>query len=79
MRYYCISPSSGGTLASAEDIPSPDSVVNWLIEHQESLPVEDSDSESVSSDDYDSDTDSTSDALDDLDSSGEVCYSHVNF
>lgn len=68
----CVPCKTGGTLASAEDVPTPDSVVNWLIEHQDSLPADDSDSESVSSVDYDSDTDSTSDALDDLDSSGEV-------
>ena len=53
-------------------MPTAETVVNWLIEHIESLPADDSDSESVSSVDYDSDTDSTSDALDDLDSSGEV-------
>jgi hypothetical protein len=71
---YCVNIFlSGGSLASASDIPSPESVVNWLIEHVETLPAEDSDSDSVSSVDYDSDTDSTSDVFEDLDSSGEVC------
>ncbi|XP_060607151.1 E3 ubiquitin-protein ligase HERC2-like isoform X1 [Ruditapes philippinarum] len=69
--------SLGGSLASASDIPSPESVVNWLIEHVETLPAEDSDSDSVSSVDYDSDTDSTSDVFEDLDSSGELLLSVV--
>lgn len=68
--YLC----SGGSVSSASDVPSPESVVNWLIEHVETLPHEDSDSESVSSVDYDSDTDSTSDVFEDLDSSGEVGF-----
>lgn len=61
-------------MSSASDVPSPESVVNWLIEHVETLPHEDSDSESVSSVDYDTDTDSTSDVFEDLDSSGEVGF-----
>ena len=64
----------GGSLTPVADIPSPESVVNWLIEHQESLPADDTDSESVSSEDYDSEMDSTSDDFEDLDSSGEVKY-----
>ena len=48
-------------------------MVNWLIEHQESLPTDDTDTDSVSSDDYGSSSDSTSDDFDDLDTSGEVC------
>ncbi|XP_052796353.1 E3 ubiquitin-protein ligase HERC2-like isoform X2 [Mya arenaria] len=69
--------SLGGSVASAAEIPSPESVVNWLIEHQATLPVEESDSDSDSSVDYDTDTDSASDCFDDLDSSAEMLMSVV--
>ena len=66
---------SGGSLAPLplSDGPSPEAVVTWLLEHQGSIPMDDTDTESISSSvDFESDTESTSDEFDDLDSSGEV-------
>ena len=65
----------GGSLIPTSDIPSPEAVVTWLIEHQGSIPGDDTDTESISSMDFESDTDSTSDEFEDLDSSGEVSLS----
>lgn len=70
--------SLGGSVASASEIPSPESVVNWLIEHQEALPTDGTDSETSSLDDFDTDTDSTSDEIEELDMSGELQLSTTN-
>ena len=60
------------------DIPSPEAVVTWLIEHQGSIPRDDTDTESISSSvDFESDTESTSDEYEDLDSSGEVSKFYI--
>ena len=63
---------AGGSLNPVSDIPSPEAVVTWLIEHQGSIPGDDTDTESISSVDFETDSDSTSDEFEDLDSSGEV-------
>ena len=72
---------SGGSLAPLplSDGPSPEAVVTWLLEHQGSIPMDDTDTESISSSvDFESDTESTSDEFDDLDSSGEVSAGEVS-
>ncbi|XP_052278368.1 E3 ubiquitin-protein ligase HERC2-like [Dreissena polymorpha] len=64
-----------GHSGGATDMPAANTVVNWLLEHIESLPMDQSsDSQSDSSVDYDTDTDSTSE-FEELDTSGEMLMS----
>jgi hypothetical protein len=80
-----LSPSPvGGSLAPGADVPSAESLVGWLLEHQDLQVTELSDSEEVELDDDEgslsdifSDSDSISDYSDDFADDTQVTVSHL--